>query len=73
MAAGDHLEKKSKTKTEMVRNAIKSDFRSSKMAQKGFPKWLGLQCIHDNLFKRHVHGFCWALDAKWYPSVRIDE
>ena len=34
---------------------------------------LGLQCMHDNLFKRHVHGFCWALHAKWYPSVRIDE
>ena len=20
-----------------------------------------------------MHGFCWALHAKWYPSVRIDE
>ena len=34
---------------------------------------LGLQCMHDNLSKRHAHGFCWALHAKWYPSVRIDE
>ena len=32
---------------------------------------LALQCMHDNLFK--MHGFCWALHAKWYPSVRIDE
>ena len=28
---------------------------------------LALQCMHDNLLK------CWALHAKWYPSVRIDE
>ena len=34
---------------------------------------LGLQCMHDNLFKRHAHDFCWALHANWYPSVRIDE
>ena len=32
---------------------------------------LAFQCMHDNLFK--MHGFCWALHAKWYPSVRIDE
>ena len=32
---------------------------------------LALQCMHDNLLKRH--SFCWALQAKWYPSVRIDE
>ena len=32
---------------------------------------LALQCMHDNLFI--MHGFCWALHAKWYPSVRIDE
>ena len=32
---------------------------------------LTLQCMHDNLLK--MHGFCWALHAKWYPSVRIDE
>ena len=31
---------------------------------------LALQCMHDNLLKRH--SFCWALHAKWYPSVRID-
>ena len=32
---------------------------------------LALQCMHDNWLKRH--SFCWALHAKWYPSVRIDE
>ena len=32
---------------------------------------LALQCMHDHLLKRH--SFCWALHAKWYPSVRIDE
>ena len=32
---------------------------------------LALQCMYDNWLKRH--GFCWALHAKWYPSVRIDE
>ena len=32
---------------------------------------LSLQGMHDNLLKRH--GFCRALHAKWYPSVRIDE
>ena len=32
---------------------------------------LALLCMHDNLLKRH--SFCWALHAKWYPSVRIDE
>ena len=32
---------------------------------------LALQCMHGNLFK--MHDFCWALHAKWYPSVRIDE
>ena len=32
---------------------------------------LALQCMHDNLLKRH--GFCWAQHAKWHPSVRIDE
>ena len=31
---------------------------------------LALQCMHDNLLKRH--GFCWALHAKLYPSVKID-
>ena len=31
---------------------------------------LALQCMHDNLLK--MHGFCWALHAKRYPSVRID-
>ena len=32
---------------------------------------LELQCMHANLLKRH--SFCWALHAKWYPSVRIEE
>ena len=32
---------------------------------------LALQCMYDNLLKRY--GFCWALHAKWYPSVRLDE
>ena len=32
---------------------------------------LALPCMHDNLLKRH--SFCWALHAKWYPAVRIDE
>ena len=32
---------------------------------------LALQCMHDNLFK--MHSVCWALHAKWYPSLRIDE
>ena len=32
---------------------------------------LVVQCMHDNLLKRH--SFCWALHAKWYPSVRIDK
>ena len=32
---------------------------------------LALQCMYDNLLK--MHGFCWALHAKWYPSVRIDK
>ena len=28
-------------------------------------------CMHNNLLKRH--SFCWALHAKLYPSVRINE
>ena len=32
---------------------------------------LALQCMHDNLLKRH--SFCWALHAKCYPSVRINK
>ena len=32
---------------------------------------LALQCMHDNLLKRH--GFCWALHAKLYPSVKSTE
>ena len=32
---------------------------------------LVVQCMHDNLLKRY--SFCWALHAKWYPSVRIYE
>ena len=32
---------------------------------------LVLQCMDDHLLKRH--SFFWALHAKWYPSVRIDE
>ena len=32
---------------------------------------LALQYMHNNLLNRH--SFCWALHAKWYPSVRIDE
>ena len=32
---------------------------------------LALQCMYDNFLKRHV--FCWALNAMWYPLVRIDE
>ena len=41
MAACGHFEKKKKVVywSEMARNAIESDFRSSKMAQKGFSKW----------------------------------
>ena len=31
---------------------------------------LALQCMHANLLK--IHGFCWALHAKLYPSVKID-
>ena len=30
-----------------------------------------LQCMHDDFLKRH--SFCWALHAKWYPSVIIDK
>ena len=30
-----------------------------------------LQYIHDNLSKWYI--VCWALHAKWYPSVRIDK
>ena len=30
-----------------------------------------MQCMHDHLLKRY--SFCWALHAKWYPLVRIDE
>ena len=32
---------------------------------------LVFQCMHDNLLK--MHGFCWVLHAKWYPSVKINE
>ena len=32
---------------------------------------LAWQCMHDNLLKSN--SFCWALHAKWYPSVRIKE
>ena len=32
---------------------------------------LVVQLMHDNLLKKH--SFCWALHAKWYQSVRIDE
>ena len=32
---------------------------------------LVVQCMHDHLLKRYR--FCWALHAKLYPSVRIDE
>ena len=32
---------------------------------------LALQCMHDNLLKRH--SFCWALYLKWYSLMRIDE
>ena len=32
---------------------------------------LVVQFMHDNWLKRH--SFCWALHAKWYPSVRIDD
>ena len=27
--------------------------------------------MHDNLLKRH--SFCWALNTKWYPSLKIDK
>ena len=31
---------------------------------------LVVQCMHDkNVLKKH--SFCWALHAKWYPSVRL--
>ena len=32
---------------------------------------LVVQCMHDNLLKNH--SFCWALHAKWCPSVKIVE
>ena len=32
---------------------------------------VGIAMLAYNLLKRH--SFCWALHAKWYPSVRIDK
>ena len=51
MAAGGHFEEK-KLCIEVARNAIKSDFRSSKMAQKGLPRWRPAAILKKNSKKK---------------------
>ena len=44
----------------MARNAIKSDFRSSKMAQIGLPKWPPVAILKKKFKKRKFR-----IDLKW--------
>ena len=62
MAAGGHFEKKytKKKLREMARNTIESDFQSSKMAQKGLPKWRPAALLKKNSNKKELR-----IDLKW--------
>ena len=44
----------------MARNAIESDFRSSKMAQIGLPKWPPVAILKKNCQKKKLR-----IDLKW--------